>query len=92
MTPPYRYKGGGHGEVHPPGTVAEDYGQDWTIRCYRWSGQEYWTAERHEKAPDDAPDGVRNEVAHWSSEAAMRTWLEAQSRAWRRWRSTRVTG
>ncbi|GAA1778977.1 hypothetical protein [Streptomonospora arabica] len=88
MSAPYRYRGGGHGEIESPGTVAADYADEWDIRCFLWCGGEWWTAERHRQvpqAPEDPPDAGADRLctrfAGWSSHARIRLWVEAQAEA-----------
>lgn len=90
MSTVYRHLGGGDGAVEPPGDLAEECGDDWDIRCYRWVGSEYWVVRRRVALLDGFADhGLRCGFRGWSSADRVRAWLDAQADAWGRCKARR---
>lgn len=78
--------GGGPGEIIPPERLHEAYAEHWHIRCYRWSGSEYWAARRRHPVPAEASTaGVAEGWQGWSDAEAMRERLDEQAKLWEAW-------
>lgn len=83
--PSYRHIGGGRGEIEVPERVDLEY-RGWEIRCFLWTGSEYWYAARTHPVPAEAAArGVVEFWRGWSSAESMRIWLTGQQQAWDAW-------
>ncbi|GAA4911166.1 hypothetical protein [Streptomonospora salina] len=76
----YTYIPEGTGRVEVPGGLIEDYGDTWDIRCYLWTGSEYYYLARQQPAPTAARDyGVRDGRRGPASADTIRQWLDDQA-------------